>query len=317
MNHLESSFSGKNNLWRYVVMLILLLGASNTIGAIPLIVAIAIKAGMDPSVLSGLAANPNDIGILGLNPNLGLFLMLFPFLASLVTFMLLIRPLNQRTFKMTVNGTGSIRWKRFFISGLLWIFLSSIYLFLYLRADPSNFRLNNTSSTLIGLVLVSVVFIPFQATFEEVVFRGYLMQGFTVLTGYRWIPLIVTSLFFGIMHSFNPEVKEFGFLIMMPQYVLFGLIFGIITLLDDGIETAMGAHAANNIFLCIMVTNKASALETAAVYEQLNVFPWKEFIALLISGVIFVILLKQIFGWKDLSVLTAKVTKPSGSIQIP
>jgi membrane protease YdiL (CAAX protease family) len=272
---------------------------------------------MDPSVLSGLAANPNDIGILGLNPNLGLFLMLFPFLASLVTFMLLIRPLNQRTFKMTVNGTGSIRWKRFFISGLLWIFLSSIYLFLYLRADPSNFRLNNTSSTLIGLVLVSVVFIPFQATFEEVVFRGYLMQGFTVLTGYRWIPLIVTSLFFGIMHSFNPEVKEFGFLIMMPQYVLFGLIFGIITLLDDGIETAMGAHAANNIFLCIMVTNKASALETAAVYEQLNVFPWKEFIALLISGVIFVILLKQIFGWKDLSVLTAKVTKPSGSIQIP
>ena len=317
MNHLESSFSGKNNLWRYVVMLILLLAASNTIGAIPLIVAIAIKAGMDPSVLSSLASNPNDIGILGLNPNLGLFLMLFPFLASLVAFILLIRPLNQRTFKITVNGTGSIRWKRFFISGLLWIFLSSIYLFLYLKADPSNFRLNNTSSTLIGLVIVSVVFIPFQATFEEVVFRGYLMQGFTVLTRYRWIPLIVTSLFFGIMHSFNPEVKEFGFLIMMPQYVLFGLIFGIITLLDDGIEASMGAHAANNIFLCIMVTNKASALETAAVYEQLNVFPWKEFIALLISGVIFVILLSRIFGWKDFSVLTAKVTGPTGNIQVP
>jgi len=317
MNHLESSFSGKNNIWRYVIMLILLLAASNTVGALPLIVAIAVKAGSDPAVLSGLASNPNDIGVLGLDPNLGLLLMLFPFFAALVVFIFCIRPLNHRTFKMTINGTGSIRWKRFFISGFIWLVLSSVYLFIYLRADPSNFRLNNTSLTLIGLIIVSFVFIPFQATFEEVVFRGYLMQGFTVLSGNRWVPLIITSLFFGVMHSFNPEVKEFGFLIMMPQYVLFGLIFGIITLLDDGIEASMGAHAANNIFLCIMVTNKASALETAAVYEQINVFPWMEFFALLISGILFIFLLKKVFGWKDFSVLTTKVTRSGQEYQIP
>ena len=63
---------------------------------------------------------------------------------------------------------------------------------------------------------------------------------------------------------------------MMPQYVLFGLIFGIITVLDDGIEAAIGAHAANNIFLCIMVTNDSSALQTPAVYEQHNIYPWTE-----------------------------------------
>ena len=54
----------------------------------------------------------------------------------------------------------------------------------------------------------------------------------------------------------------------MPQYIVFGLIFGIITILDDGIEAAMGAHAANNIFLCIMVTNESSALQTPALYDS-------------------------------------------------
>ncbi len=83
----------------------------------------------------------------------------------------------------------------------------------------------------------------------------------------------MTSLLFALMHGLNPEVKEYGFLNMMPQYILFGLIFGTITILDDGVEAAMGAHTANNVFLCIMVTNKSSALQTAAYYKQAASIP--------------------------------------------
>ena len=35
---------------------------------------------------------------------------------------------------------------------------------------------------------------------------------------------------------------------MMPQYIFMGFIFGLISVFDDGIECAMGAHTANNIF---------------------------------------------------------------------
>jgi membrane protease YdiL (CAAX protease family) len=97
---------------------------------------------------------------------------------------------------------------------------------------------------------------------------------------------------------------------MMPQYILFGLIFGIITLLDDGIEAAMGAHSANNIFLCVMVTNKSSALQTAALYEQGSIHPWVEFVALLGVGLLFILILKFVFGWKDFSVLTGDISIP-------
>jgi membrane protease YdiL (CAAX protease family) len=152
--------------------------------------------------------------------------------------------------------------------------------------------------------------IPFQAGFEEILFRGYLMQGLAVLVRKRWFPLIVTSLLFALMHCINPEVKEYGFLTMMPQYIVFGLIFGVITILDDGVEAAIGAHTANNAFLCIMVTSKSSALQTAALYEQNKLYPWIELGALLVTGLVFIFILKIIFRWKSFAVLIGDIEKP-------
>lgn len=279
-------------------MLVAILAAANTIGSLPLIIALAKKTSSDPGLAAKFAENPGDLSVLGIDPNLGLLILLIPFVAGLAAFILLIKPLHLRTFKMTINGTGKIRWNRFFISGLLWFLLSAVYMVLYMKIDPSNFTVNNSSKSLIGLVIISLIFIPFQAALEEVVFRGYLMQGFAVLIRNRWFPLLITSLFFGLLHSFNPEVKDFGFFTMMPHYIVFGLIFGAITLLDDGIEAAMGAHAANNIFLCIMVTQASSTLQTASVFEQHIVYPWQEFALLIISGVLFILILKIIFRWK-------------------
>ncbi|MCK7531415.1 MAG: hypothetical protein MZV63_10465 [Marinilabiliales bacterium] len=64
---------------------------------------------------------------------------------------------------------------------------------------------------------------------------------------------------------------------MIPQYVFFGLVFAVLTMLDDGIELAIGAHAANNAFLSVFVTHKDSALQTPAMYEQMEIYPWHGF----------------------------------------
>jgi membrane protease YdiL (CAAX protease family) len=316
MNHLESTFKGRNSLWRYIVMIAAVLIASNTLGAVPLLIGMLARSVSTPEVFSQLAANPNDYSVLGMNQNILLLIMIFPFIAGLGAFILLVKPLNSRTFKDTINGSGKIRWNRFFVSAFVWLILSALYLFLYLKFDPSNFTINNKTISLVILAVISVLFIPFQAAFEEVLFRGYLMQGFAAMLRNRWFPLLMTSVLFGLMHSLNPEVKEFGFLTMMPQYILFGLIFGVITIMDDGIEAAMGAHAANNIFLCIMVTNKASALQTPALYEQIDIYPWTELAGLLITGIVFVMILKMIFKWGYFTVLfeNLKIEKPVSQI---
>jgi membrane protease YdiL (CAAX protease family) len=307
MNHLESTLKSKNNFWRYFLMIAVVFIVANTIGAIPLLIGLLVKSAANPAVFSQITANPNDFSVIGLNPEVGFILMIFPFVAGLAAFILLVKPLNGRTLGTTINGTGKIRWNRFFISGGVWMILSGLYLFCYLKLDPSSFTMNNKTTSLILLTVVSVLFIPFQAAFEEVLFRGYLMQGFAAWVKNRWFPVIMTSVFFGLMHAFNPEVKAFGFFTMIPQYIVFGLIFGIITVLDDGIESSMGAHTANNIFLCIMVTNQSSALQTPALYEQSVIHPWTEFAALIVTGIIFILILKLIFKWERISLLFKKI----------
>ena len=307
MKHLSYSFTGKNALWRYVVLLAAIFLSTNIIGGIPIILAMVIKSFNDPAAFTRFSANTSNFSLLGFDLNLTLVMMIFPFLVGLLTFILLVKPLHSRTFRQTITGASRFRWRRVFVSAFLWLLLSVVYFVIYKAAEPSNFRINNTTVTLLWLAVISVALIPFQALFEEVIFRGYLMQGFTSLSKKVGIgspalfSVVVTSVLFGIMHSWNPEIKEYGFFTMIPQYILFGLLFGLTTVFDGGIEIAAGAHAANNVFLSIFITNSSSALQTPALYEQINIRPWVEFWALVVTSVIFFAAMVLIFKWKDLS----------------
>jgi uncharacterized protein len=333
MKHIQFSFNGKNAEWRYVVMIGAIFLATNSIGAIPLLIGYGIKMFTNPEVINRLAEDPQNMSLLGYSGNLTFFMMVFPFLAALGTFYLLIKPLHQRSFLQTITGSPSIRLERFIISALVWALFSAAYLFIYKGLDPTLFRLNNTTPTLLWLAIISLLLIPFQATFEEVMFRGYLMQGFTsmasgkdssnpikrvmaIIAGRVLFPLLMTSLLFSLMHTWNPEIKEYGFFTMMPQYLIFGLLFGIITILDDGLEIAAGAHTANNIFLSIMVTNTSSTLQTPALFEQLEIHPWTEFWALLATAVLFFLIMKSFYHWDNFTVLWSKIIPGKSEDQI-
>ena len=288
-------------------MIVAVFLAANTVGAIPLLISIGIKTASNPELLSEMASNPNDLSLISTNPISGLVVMLVPFLAGLAAFWLLVKPLNGRSFTNTVNGTGSIRWKRIFLSAFIWIIISGLYLLIYMKYDPSNFKINNSTSSLLVLASVSLILIPFQTTLEEIIFRGYLMQGFAVIARNRLTPILLTSLLFGLLHAWNPEVKEYGFFVMMPQYIVFGLLFAILTVIDDGIEIAIEAHTANNVFLSILVTNSSSALQTPALFEQQKIYPWVEFWSLLTAAIIFFSVMMIIFRWHSLKVLWGRV----------
>ncbi|HEX2969096.1 MAG TPA: CPBP family intramembrane glutamic endopeptidase, partial [Bacteroidales bacterium] len=222
MNYLETALKTKNAWWRYVVIIVAVFLASNTIGSIPLLIPYIISLIRDPAVAGELAKNPSDLSLLGVDPAYGLFMMLFPFLVALLAFALLVKPMHERTFKTTLTGAGNFRWNHFIISFTTWIILSALYLFAYMKVEPSNFVLNNTTISLLFISVIALTMIPFQAGLEEVLFRGYLMQGFAALVKFRWFPLLITSILFALMHSLNPEVNEYGFFNMMPQYFMFG-----------------------------------------------------------------------------------------------
>ncbi len=304
MRHLESSFRGRNGFWYYVLMVVAVFVAIQLIGGIPVYVYLFKQIAADPESLSNITVSGYDFGPYGLEMNL------FPFIIGLLTIGLLMKPIHQRSFGTVVNGGRKFRWDHFFKSYLVWLIISAIYLFISLKVFPDNFRVNNLSATLIRLIVVSLLIIPFQAGFEEVLLRGYFMQGFAVLSRNRWAPLLITSVIFALMHSMNPEVEAYGFFTAMPQYIVFGLVFGIMTQLSDGVEASTGAHAANNAFLCVMVTNQDAALQTPAVFEQTMVYPWTEFVFMLVMSALALYIMSRMFGW-DWSVLKRKVSKES------
>jgi len=92
------------------------------------------------------------------------------------------------------------------------------------------------------------------------------MQQIGVIVRNRWFPLLLTSVLFGIFHSANPEVAEMGPVIMI-YYIGTGLLLGIMTLLDDGLELALGFHFGNNFLAATLVTAEYSALQTDAIYK--------------------------------------------------
>ncbi len=299
-------FRGNNAFWRYFLGGIVPFLVSNIIGAIPLGIVI-ISHTLDGSPLPQKGGMP-DFEQMGIDLNLGLALMVFPFILAFFTIIWIIKPLHNRSFGSVVNGGRRFRWGKMIFSASVWIAMSAVWLYYSVRSDPGAYTLNNTTETLLILAALSVFLIPFQAAFEEILFRGYFMQGFAVLARNRWVPIVVTSLLFGLMHSLNPEVKEYGFLTMIPQYVFFGLVFAVLTMLDDGIELAIGAHAANNVFLSIFLTHKDSALQTPALYEQMEYYPWKDFTGLVIMSVVFVAIMAIVYRWKDLRRLYARIT---------
>jgi membrane protease YdiL (CAAX protease family) len=308
MRHLESSFQGRNGFWFYVLMVVIVFIAIQLIGGIPVYVYLFKLVAADPESINNIAGGNYDFGPYGLEINL------FPFIIGLLTILLFMKPIHQRSYKTVINGGRKFRWDHFLKSYLVWLAISAFYLFISLELYPDNFRVNNLSITLVRLVAVSLLIIPFQAAFEEVLLRGYFMQGFGLLTRNRWAPLLITSVIFALMHGLNPEVEAYGFLTAMPQYLLFGLVFGIMTLLNDGVEASTGAHAANNAFLCIMVTNKDAALQTPAVFEQTTVYPWTEFGFMIIMSALALYIMSKLFKW-DWALLKSKVGAQSNGLE--
>jgi membrane protease YdiL (CAAX protease family) len=290
---LTNAHKGKNDFWRYIICLLVALVASQVIGAIPLGLAIILSGAKN------IGTSPAQIiEATGLSKNLFLVLMLIPFIIGLICLVAIIKTLHGRTFKDTTTGANKFRFNRFLKGFLLWFFLYMLMMGTFYFLNPENFVFNFQPEQFFILILISFLLIPIQTGFEEVLFRGYLMQGFYLLTKDKWKAVIITGVLFAAIHGLNPEVKAFGLGLAMGQYMLFGLMFGFITVMDDGIELAWGAHAANNIFVSIFVTYKAFAIQTPALFTQKELNPVLDLNLLFVAAALFTLICFKAFKWK-------------------
>ncbi|RSK38663.1 CPBP family intramembrane glutamic endopeptidase [Mangrovimonas spongiae] len=262
--YITQAFNVLHDWWRYLVGFLIVVAAV-IIGQIPF-TAVAIYKAMDNG--SNLFEMNEAEMMSVLEPNLNLFLMLLSFAAGLVGVFFAAKMLHKQTITKLTTARSKIDWKRFWFAFIFWGVLSTgITLIDYFYLSPGNYEINFQLVPFLILCVIAIIMIPLQTSFEEYLFRGYLMQGLGVLTKTKWVPLLTTSLVFGLLHIANPEVKQLGYIIMI-YYIGTGLFLGIMTLMDDGLELALGFHAANNLFTALLVTADWTAFQTYSVLKD-------------------------------------------------
>lgn len=207
--------------------------------------------------------------IMGASPiAFALFLLTFP--AGLITLYLCQKHIHKRT--LTSLHTAASRFRiPHAIEGfiLTWVVLG-VFAYTANALGIIDVALVFSGGKFWIYAAVSLLFIPLQAATEEIVFRGYFVQGLTHILRSKWIAFILTSVAFMALHLSNPEALEgaaSGALpIVMSGYFFFGFAMCLIVWLDDGLETAIGIHAGNNCFAAVIMNYENSVLPTPSVF---------------------------------------------------
>jgi hypothetical protein len=260
---IAQAFKAKHEFWRYLVGSLIVIIAS-TIGQLPLGGIVFFQAMQDGIAMSSI--NEKTMYSI-LEPNLFLFLVLISFVVAMIALFLVVKYLHKQTIVSVTTARKKIDWKRIWFAFFFWGILSSGLVLLDYYLSPEDYVFNFQPERFAILAVIAIALIPIQTSLEEYIFRGYLMQGFGMLAKNKWFPLVMTSVIFGGLHLFNPEVKTLGYSIMV-YYIGTGLFLGILTLMDDGMELALGFHAANNLFTALLVTSDWTAFQTHSILKD-------------------------------------------------
>jgi membrane protease YdiL (CAAX protease family) len=261
---IEQGIRSENKFWKYLLGLVFIVTAS-FVGQLPLLIAVIGK-----TMATGATYPATNEGIMHfLEPNLTFFLLLISFVFALVSIYFVVKYLHQQTILSVTTSRNKVDWNRIRFSFGLWSVFSIVSTLGFYFYNPSLYALNFKPIPFAILFVIAVVLVPVQTSTEEYIFRSYLMQGFANLVKNKWFPLLMTSVIFGGMHFLNPEVEKMGNIIFV-YYIGTGLFLGIITLMDEGMELALGFHAANNLIGALLITSDWSAFQTHSIFKDLS-----------------------------------------------
>ena len=264
--YISQAFKGLHDWWRYIVGVVIAIIGVFVFSA-PHLIAIMVET-FNGNIDQSQMGDTNYIMTL-FEPNLNLVFLLLPFAGGLLFLLLAVKYLHKQSIKYLTTTRKKIDWKRFWFIFFLWGIVSSSLVLIDYSLSPEDYVFNFKLVPFLILSVIAIILIPLQTSFEEYLFRGYLMQGIGVIVKNKWVPLIITSLVFGLLHIANPEVEKLGYVIMV-YYIGTGLMLGIITLMDEGMELALGFHAANNLFTALLVTADWTAFQTHSIFKDMS-----------------------------------------------
>ncbi len=297
MKFIQQAYKGNNRWWTYFVTLILLIFGWQFIGVIPLLLVAFLHS---EDLIAFQNAAGSSFASLGIDSNLYLLLIIFTFLGGLIALLIGIKTVHRRKVMTVLTSREKLDWKRIFFAFTIWAAIGIIMIAMGYFLGPENFIWNFKPIPFTILCLISFFLLPIQTSMEEILFRGYLIQGFGILFRKGFIALILTSVIFQLLHGLNPEVEKLG-MITMVYYIGTGLLLGIFTIMDEGMELALGFHAANNIIAAVFVTTNWTVFQTEALLIDTSEpsVDWEMFVPVFVLFPIVIFLFSYKYEWTD------------------
>jgi len=222
MNYIQQAYTGKIKWFHWVFTILLVFFGWQVIGVLPLMgLAIMNSANMTEFTK---AAEGNFMN-LGIDNNLFLFFMILTFIFGLISLFVGVKYIHKRTFTSLVTSRKSIDWRRFWFGFITWGIIASIVIFIGIKLSPENYVWNFKPIPFYTLLAVSFLFLPFQTSLEELLFRGYFMQGIGISTRSKHFPFILIYILLTIISMIFLSIN-FGY-----TFFNMGIVFTAFTLL--------------------------------------------------------------------------------------
>jgi len=244
-------------------------------------------------------SNPMDI-FNDISKNLRFFLLLLTFVLTVPGILLVVNKLHDLPIMSIISKRKKIDYNRILFAFTIAGTIISLSVLIGYYLSPENYELNFKLKEFLILTIIAIIFVPIQTSVEEIVFRGYLMQGFGHWLNSRFMALFLTSTIFGFLHFFNPEINKLGnsFIIL---YIISSFTFGIMTLMDEGLELAMGFHAGNNLFIALLLTADWTVFNTDSLLIDISdpKIGLTDFIAPLILYPLILLIFSKKYSWSN------------------
>ncbi len=175
--------------------------------------------------------------------------------------------IHRRRLLSLVTPYKRFDWRRALTGAAVWAALAVVCSVVEAVLFPGRYRLTFNPELFFASAALALLLTPLQTATEELIFRGYVLQGLGRLIRPPWLLIVLSAAIFTLPHAGNPEVGEAPWLVL-PQYFMIGALLAAVTLKDGRLELAIGIHAANNLFTGIVANIEPSVISTDAIFTS-------------------------------------------------
>jgi membrane protease YdiL (CAAX protease family) len=258
--YLDLVHQGRNDWWRYVLAVLLILCMWQILGAIPSIFLLIL------AMANGISMGNIGTGSLpGVDPAVSFVVLMLASVFFVLGVYLAVRLIHRRPFRTIITPARSIAWGRLFQGFGVWFVLAGLTSMVEALLYPGRYVWTPDLEHFIPFVFLALILVPIQTSAEEFFFRGYILQGVGLRVRNIWALSVISGILFMVPHFLNPEASV-NYALMGLYYFSMGAFLAYITLRDGRLELALGVHAANNLFSALFANYTVTVMPSPSLF---------------------------------------------------